>query len=141
MPDSLRKSLARSKLEERKSRDQTWSPKAWAAAVKSYQENGPPPQKRFPVVVGADSMFKTPESLREFLDLPSVSPVVRTSKLSFEGLEDNTSECRTTDVDVCPVTMSRLVQLSKRTEGEDIYVQFDGERRFAWRPESMKEKA
>jgi hypothetical protein len=139
MSDSLRKRLARSKVEERKSRRRNWSPKAWAAAVKSYQENGPPPQKRFPIVVGAVSMAKTPESLKELLGLPSVSPVIRTSKVIFEELEDNTSEGPATDVDICPVTMSQFVQFKKRTEGESISILFDGKRRSAWCPKSLKE--
>ena len=66
MSDQPGINLVKFKIEKRKEGKSPKEPGSWAAAAKAYAA-GSQPEKRFPVIISADNILPTPESLKEFL--------------------------------------------------------------------------
>ncbi|KAL2197276.1 hypothetical protein P885DRAFT_77754 [Corynascus similis CBS 632.67] len=132
MSEDLRRDIARPKLERLQAPRSKWAPGSWAKAA-AY--NATKPEVRCPVVIGRDSIFRTPEDLRDLCQLSSVPQVIQTIEtvLTFlpeEEPEDKSQEKET--LDVADISQGEYLDLKNVTEGETIVVWFHGQKRFAW---------
>lgn len=136
MTVDLRRTLAKTKLEGRKGPRSKWAPGSWAAAA-AY--NATKPEVRCPVIVGGDSMFETPEDLRDFCQLPSVPPLIQTTETTlFPFPEEKEQEPDKETLDIADVGLGKYLDLLDATEGDTVVVWFRGERRYAWLAKSRK---
>ena len=117
-----------------------WAPGSWAMAAEpnASKRLG----KRFPVIISADSLVRTPDDLRKFCHLQSVPPVAQTTKTALLPLADEKSgeEKDPKSFRVSEVDRRRFLDLQKRTEGDLICVWFHRERRYAWLTRSLKKE-
>ena len=141
MAEDLRRTVAnRLQTQNRDGPQSKWAPGSWAMAAKpnASKRLG----KRFPVIISADSLVRTPDDLRKFCHLQSVPPVAQTTKTTLLPLTDEKGgeEKAPMSFRVSEVDRRRFLDLQKRTEGDLICVWFHGERRYAWLARSWKKE-
>lgn len=114
-----------------------WAPGSWAAAA--VYNSLPKPEKRFPVIIGGDSVVRTPDDLRDLCQLPSVPPLSQTTKASLLPLRNEKDRDQPAQTfQISDVNIEQFNDLRKRTEGNMVCVWFNGERRYAWLARSVK---
>lgn len=122
--------------ENQKGRRSKWAPGSWAAAA-AY--NATKPEVRSPIVVGGESMIRTPEELRDLCQLPSAPPLIKTTETTlFPFPEDKESDESKEPVYVADVSLRQWLDIQKVTDGNTVIVWFRGERRSAWLARSAK---
>jgi hypothetical protein len=130
--------MAKAKLERLEAPRSKWAPGVWAAATAAYKA-GTFPEVRCPVIIGGNSMLRTPEDLRDLLKLPSVPPLTQTTETTLFPLPDEKEQGQNKEtLDVADVNLKQYFHLQDSTEGDTVVVWFRGERRFAWLPRSRK---
>ncbi|KAK4040577.1 hypothetical protein C8A01DRAFT_35442 [Parachaetomium inaequale] len=98
-------------------------------------------QVRCPVIVGGDSMFRTPEDLRHLCQLPSVPMLTQTTETTlspFDGDKEQDQDKET--LHIADVSLGQYLDLQDCTEGNLVVVWFQGNRRFARMARSLKRR-
>lgn len=136
MSQDLRRTVAKSGLYKQEYPRDKWAPGSWQAAAAYHAVK---PEVRCPVVLGGDSMFGTPEELRDFSQLSHVPVVKKTIRSTFRGFPNGKAPEPVDEHDVIQVmdiSQREVVELKKRTQGTMILVWFGGKPRYAWVPRS-----
>lgn len=137
MTEDLRRTIATSMLESRKSVRDKWAPGSWAAAA-TYNSL-PKPEPRFPVIIGGDSIVQTANDPRGLCQLPSTPPTSQTTKASLIPLRSEKRRDQATQtLEISDVNFDQFLDLQQRTEGHMLCVWFHGDRRYAWLAHSAK---
>lgn len=125
---------------EQAPRDPPWLPEEWHKAGRSRVKE---PEKRYPVIISSSTgVLRTARHLQELAGLPSLPCVLSTTiaplsdKVDRAGRGNNGKEPER--VQYCEVNWEQLAQIYERTNGEDVIVWFQGEKRFAWLARSVK---
>ena len=137
MTADMRRIVATSRVQKRDPREK-WAPGSWQAAA-AY--NATKPEVRYPVVLGGNSMFRTPDDLRSFRHLQYLPTVVSTTKSATLGSFNGKAPQRRDDdeaVQVMEVSQREYLDHKKSTQGDAICVWFGGQTRFAWVARSVK---
>ncbi|KAI1126765.1 hypothetical protein F5Y10DRAFT_244264 [Nemania abortiva] len=98
------------------------------------------PEKRFPVVIQADSAFPTVDELVAKLHLES-APEVLTTKTAILRIRDTDTEATAVGEKtvVCDISYKQLTFIEEKWVTNDIVVWFRGKKRFATVASSEKE--
>lgn len=140
MSEDLRARLGESKVEGRDARQSPWPPEVWQAAFEAYKSGYVEREKRFPIIIDADSPFSTPERLVELAELPSVPRLTATYKTRFTREQDDANGPRQKyeEVKICDVSQAQIDKVKSCTEGGDVLVWFEKVKRFAWMASTVK---
>jgi hypothetical protein len=136
MSADLRRTIAKAQLDGRKGPRSKWAPGSWAAAAE-YNRNKP--EVRCPVIVGRDTMIKTPEDLRDLCYLLSVPSLTETTETTItRSPQEIDSDEEKETLYIADVSMRQFLDLQKCTEGDLVVVWFHGQKRAAWLARSTK---
>ncbi|KAI0441108.1 hypothetical protein F4803DRAFT_524600 [Xylaria telfairii] len=90
------------------------------------------PERRFPVVIEANTALSSPEQLKTVLNLPSIPEMLTTQTTSLK-LESGDDETSSRGVNICAVNWKQINFLRNGWNSEEIVVWFNNQKRFAIR--------
>ncbi len=134
--------MAKKQLRKQKS-PSPWAPGVWEEAAKYYAAGGGgDPPGGYPIIIGADSIFRTPEDVQYFFHLPSLPQIIETTETTSNvyGGNKNGEEDTGTRFQICDVSGSQVIDLSESAEGDWLFVWFCGRKRAAFLARSLKDK-
>jgi hypothetical protein len=121
MSENLRRTMAKSQLQSLGTRSK-WAPGAWQAAT-AY--NATKPEVRCPVIVGGDSMLRTPEDLQDLCRLTHVPTLAQTTETTlFPFPDDNEQDQDKETMDIADISLRQYLDLQDCTEGDTVVVWF-----------------
>lgn len=141
--------LARKEVASKPSRP--WSDETWMAAQRAFAEGRREPEVRFSIVITKSGAFTTPEKIKEVAGMGHVPEVQYTTQTRFnEGHGDYNLVDKATKkeenskiprdgaaVRYCMVSSKHRRLIEELTNGDDILVWIDDEKKFAWVADSM----
>lgn len=141
---TLRLMRLKGEKSERRATEGNWQEAARRAML-------PQPPKLFNIVVGQQSLFKTPQDVSSLLGLPNNCSTSTTFELPMDlcfeiydhpetGADLVASNSETlTSVQIFTVHYSDLEDIKALTKSEKVSIWFDGEIRTAWIPKSFRD--
>lgn len=133
MAEYLRDVMAKAKLERQKAKQSKWTPGSWSTPL-------PDDTKCLRIVIiGGNSIFRTPKELRNFCQLRFLPPVAQAAETSYRMISEEEQASKEI-LDIAGVDPLNYWRLECYTEGKFVLVLFNVVKKYAWLPTSRKKE-